>query len=89
MRSGIENSVTPPQAKSAGHYRQTTRSIRIEVEPLYLADQSEPDQGYYVWAYTVSIYNEGREAIQLFGERPLRTDRAIGRFQTVMAKCMK
>ena len=65
MRSGIENSVTPPQAKSAGHYRQTTRSIRIEVEPLYLADQSEPDQGYYVWAYTVSIYNEGREAIQL------------------------
>jgi len=65
MRSGIENSAETSPTRNAGLYCQTTRSIKIEVEPLYLADQSEPDQGYYVWAYTVMIYNESREAIQL------------------------
>lgn len=65
MRSGFQNSAETEPAGSAGLYCQTTRSIRIEVEPLYLADQSDPDQGYYVWAYTVVIRNEGREAVQL------------------------
>ena len=65
MRSDFINSAGTQSPETVGLYKQTTRSIRIEVEPIYLADQSDPDQGYYVWAYTVLIYNEGREAVQL------------------------
>ncbi|MEQ9519438.1 MAG: Co2+/Mg2+ efflux protein ApaG [Parvibaculum sp.] len=65
MRTDIPNSAETELTGPGGLYCQTTRSIRIEVEPVYLADQSDPAQGYYVWAYTVLIHNEGREAVQL------------------------
>ncbi len=65
MRTGFEDSAEMEPHGSSGLYCKTTRSIRIEVVPVYLSDQSSPDQGYYVWAYTVLIHNEGREAIQL------------------------
>lgn len=65
MRSSVGFGTETAVHEAAGLYSETTRSIRIEVEPHYLTDQSEPDQGYYVWSYTVLIYNESREAIQL------------------------
>lgn len=46
-------------------YSSSTRSIKIQVEPTYLEDQSEPEQDYYVWAYHVVIENEGKETVQL------------------------
>ncbi len=46
-------------------YSSRTRSIKIQVEPTYLEDQSEPEQDYYVWAYRVVIENEGKETVQL------------------------
>lgn len=46
-------------------FSATTRAIRVEVEPHYLDDQSDPDEDYYVWAYTVVIRNEGVEPVQL------------------------
>lgn len=46
-------------------YRAMTRSINILVEPTYLEDQSEPDQDYYVWAYHVTIENQGQETVRL------------------------
>lgn len=36
-----------------------------EVEPRYLAEQSDPDQNLHVFAYTVTITNTGRVAAQL------------------------
>ena len=50
---------------SAGSYSRTTHAIRIDVEPHYLDEQSEPDQDYYVWAYTVHIRNESGFPVQL------------------------
>jgi ApaG protein len=46
-------------------YEAVTRNIRVRVQPQYLDDQSDPDAGRYVWAYTIDIVNEGRETVQL------------------------
>ncbi len=46
-------------------YRQTTDYISVKVEPLYLEDESCPDDGFYVWSYHVMIENKGDEAVQL------------------------
>lgn len=37
----------------------------VRVKPIYLPNQSEPDQNRYVWAYEVTIENEGDETVQL------------------------
>ena len=46
-------------------YSETTRSIRIAVEPFYVADQSEPDKARWVFGYRVRIENGSRETVQL------------------------
>lgn len=46
-------------------YTKMTRSISIQVEPLYLEDQSSPEDDYFVWAYTIAIENTGSEVVQL------------------------
>jgi len=48
-----------------GFYVETTRSIKVMVEPQYLEDQSEPDENHFVWAYHVRIENHGNETVQL------------------------
>jgi ApaG protein len=37
----------------------------VEVQPQYLPDQSAPDEGLYVFAYTITISNTGEVAAQL------------------------
>lgn len=46
-------------------YSAVTRGVRVTVRAFYLADQSEPAEGRYVWAYKVEIANEGGETVQL------------------------
>ncbi len=46
-------------------YTETTRAIRIAVEPFYVADQSEPEKGRWVFGYRVRIENTGSETVQL------------------------
>jgi ApaG protein len=46
-------------------YQRTTRSIRITVKPAFLEEQSQPDEGYYVWAYTITIENQSEETVTL------------------------
>jgi len=46
-------------------YSQTTNSILVTVEPTYLDDQSSPDEDHYVWAYSITIENQGAEVVQL------------------------
>ena len=50
--------------------------------PFYLDDQSEPDEGHYVWAYHVEIVNNGNEQVQLL-TRYWRITDALGRVQEV------
>lgn len=63
-------------------YHRTTRDIRITVAPAFLDDQSDPEEGYFVWAYTISIENHGRETVTLKTRYWKITD-ALGRVQEV------
>ncbi|MCW9035271.1 MAG: Co2+/Mg2+ efflux protein ApaG [Rhodospirillales bacterium] len=42
-----------------------TRCINISVQPMYLEDESDPEQNRYIWAYHVIISNQGLETVQL------------------------
>ena len=63
-------------------YVEVTRDIRVTVRSFYLADQSEPERGHFVWAYRVTIANEGQRTVQLLKRTWLITD-AQGRTQRV------
>ncbi|NCP39391.1 MAG: Co2+/Mg2+ efflux protein ApaG [Rhodoferax sp.] len=39
--------------------------FQVQVKPRYLAQQSDPAQGLYFFAYTITIRNTGRVAAQL------------------------
>jgi len=63
-------------------YSETTRDIRVTVRPIYLDDQSSPDENHFVWAYRVLIENLGGETVQLRSRHWRITD-GIGRRQEV------
>ncbi|WP_157017710.1 Co2+/Mg2+ efflux protein ApaG [Mesorhizobium xinjiangense] len=63
-------------------YRAITRNIEVSVEPFYLADRSEPEDGHYVWAYRVTIANRSDEFVQLISRYWHITD-ASGRVEEV------
>jgi ApaG protein len=63
-------------------YVETTRHICVTVEPEFLADQSQPAAGRYVWAYHIQIENTGHETVQLRTRHWIITD-ALGRTQEV------
>ncbi|MBN9236860.1 MULTISPECIES: Co2+/Mg2+ efflux protein ApaG [Phyllobacteriaceae] len=46
-------------------YSAVTRDIRVEVEPFYLEDRSDPAEGRYFWGYRVTIDNRSDEFVQL------------------------
>ncbi len=46
-------------------YTAITRDIRVSVDPIYLEDQSQPEDGQYVWAYHVRIENIGTQTVTL------------------------
>jgi ApaG protein len=48
--------------------------IRINVETRYIEDQSNPEQNYYVFAYTITIQNKGRQSAQLLTRHWVITD---------------
>jgi ApaG protein len=66
----------------AGAFTAITRGVRVTVRSFYLVDQSDPEEGRYVWAYRVRISNEGRETVQLLKRTWHITD-ALGRTQHV------
>ena len=63
-------------------YSTETKQIRVSVEPTYLDDQSEPDESHFVWAYHVTIENQGRDTVQLLTRYWQITD-SFGRVQEV------
>lgn len=63
-------------------YKQTTRHIRIVVQPQFLENQSEPDEGKFVWAYTITLENLGGQSVKLLTRHWIITD-GLGRQQEV------
>jgi ApaG protein len=50
-------------------YQAETRGVVVRVRPSYLAGQSDPEGGRWVWAYHVEIENRGPTAVQLVARR--------------------
>ena len=59
-----------------------TPRIRVSVEISYIADQSDPGSQRYVFAYTITIRNEGDEAAKLLRRHWIITD-SNGKVQEV------
>ncbi len=49
-------------------------NIQVDVETRYIEDQSNPEQNYYVFAYTITIQNKGEQATQLLTRHWVITD---------------
>lgn len=67
---------------SKSMYSKTTQDISVTVQPIYLDEQSSPDENYFVWAYNVKIENSGAGTVQLRSRYWKITD-ARGRVQEV------
>ena len=59
--------------------------IETQVETSYIAEESSPEQGRYVFSYTITISNMGNEAARLISRHWVITD-ADGRIQEVRGK---
>jgi len=59
-----------------------TKDIVVSVEAKFLENESEPDDQYYVWAYHITITNEGEDTVQLLSRHWIITD-GLGRIQEV------
>src|ERR1700761_8304642 len=55
-------------------YMATTRGISVSVEPTYLEANSSPGSSQYVWAYRVTIDNQGPETVQLLSRHWMITN---------------
>ena len=64
-------------------YAETTEAITVSVEAFYLDEQSEPEDGHFVWAYHVRIENNGEKTVQLMTRHWRITD-SLGHVQEVL-----
>lgn len=48
--------------------------VAVQVQSIYVASQSSPDNERYVFAYTVTVRNLGRDSVQLLGRHWLITN---------------
>ncbi|HRK19802.1 MAG TPA: Co2+/Mg2+ efflux protein ApaG [Hyphomicrobiaceae bacterium] len=46
-------------------YEAITRRIRVHVVPQFIEDESDAGEQQFVWAYTITIENDGSESVQL------------------------
>src|SRR6267142_6566207 len=77
-RSARMSSVEQPDATSEADRHK----IKVDVETNYVEDQSDPRERRYVFAYTITIRNEGRVPARLMTRHWIITD-ANGKVQEV------
>lgn len=51
-----------------------TQGVRIIVRPQYVPDQSAPERNHYLFAYQITIRNEGTRTVQLISRHWIITD---------------
>ncbi len=52
----------------------TTRGVCIRAVPSYVPEQSNPDEGRYLFAYHIQIENKGSEKVRLISRHWVITD---------------
>jgi ApaG protein len=55
-------------------YEARTRDIVVRVSPVYQPEDSAPEEGLWMWGYTVEIENHGVETVQLVARSWTITD---------------
>ena len=55
-------------------YEARTRDILVRVAPAYMAEQSRPDEGQWLWSYVVEIENHGTQTVTLMSRHWVITD---------------
>jgi ApaG protein len=55
---------------------KTTHGVRVTLEPKFVAENSAPDEGRYVWTYMAEIANMGPRTARLIGWHCTVTDAA-------------
>jgi ApaG protein len=63
-------------------YQCETAGVKVSVSPDFLEEHSEPDEGRYMWSYTVEIENTTDHPVQLISRHWAITD-ALGRTEHV------
>lgn len=63
-------------------FSETTEDILVTVRPVYLANESKPEEAHYIWAYHVRLENKGHGSVQLINRHWKITD-ALGCMQEV------
>lgn len=71
-----------PTFDDQGRYIATTDSVTVRVQPSFLPRQSDPDAGQYLWAYEITIENDGNRTVQLLNRYWRITD-GLGRVEEV------
>lgn len=56
------------------HHMTTLHEIEIRVQARFLAEQSTPEDGRFVFAYTIRIHNAGKMPARLISRHWLITD---------------
>lgn len=70
----LANRKGPNPSSACVMYSQTTNGIRVNVQPRYVEDQSEPAEQRFFWAYTVEIENRGETPVQILARHWVITD---------------
>jgi ApaG protein len=63
-------------------YEQITRGIRVTAIPRFLDHESDPTEGKFFWAYTITLENQGADTVQLLNRHWHITDE-VGRSREV------
>jgi ApaG protein len=63
-------------------YSAISNNIRVTVEPNFLPERSDPENGRYFWSYAIEIANDGAATVQLT-HRHWRITDADGRCEEV------
>jgi ApaG protein len=63
-------------------YAQTTNGIEVSVTPIYLEEESRPDESHFFWAYRITIANHSSNPVKLLA-RYWRIVDGIGRVEEV------
>jgi ApaG protein len=61
----------------------TTRDVKIQVEPTYLPERSDPFRDHWFFAYRIRITNQGDEIVKLHSRHWIITD-ANGQIEEVI-----
>lgn len=55
-------------------YEARTKDVVVRVAPAYMAEQSRPEDGQWLWSYVVEIENHGTQSVTLMSRHWIITD---------------